>query len=105
VAALAAVQSQEAVRRDAAPQERVGLVLDEPRQVGAGAGLGMGDEAIGVLLRQALQRGLLRSVALTVNRGAIGRPLRSSSSVGVLTSTNAGMPSASQRYTRSGTGQ
>jgi hypothetical protein len=30
---------------------------------------------LAVLLHQAVQRGLLRAVALVVNRGAIGRPL------------------------------
>ena len=45
MAALAAAQSQEAVGQDAAPQERVELVLDEPRQLRAGGGLGVRDEA------------------------------------------------------------
>jgi len=38
-------------------------------------GFGLGDEGCGVLLHQAVQRGLLRAVALVVNRGAIRRPL------------------------------
>jgi hypothetical protein len=38
VAALAAAQSQEAVRQDAAPEERIELVLDEPRQPRSGGG-------------------------------------------------------------------
>ena len=44
VAALPAAQPQEAVRQDAALQERVELVLDEARQLTAGAGLVAGDE-------------------------------------------------------------
>ena len=75
VAALAAAQPQEAVGQDAALEEGVELVLDEPRQLGSGAGLGVGDEAGRVLLHQAVQRGLLRAVALVVDRGAIRRPL------------------------------
>ena len=73
--ALAAAQPQETVRQDAALEEGVELVLDETRQLGTGAGLGVGDEAGRVLLHQAVQRGLLRSVALVAERGAIGRPL------------------------------
>jgi hypothetical protein len=65
------------VRQDAALEEGVELVLDEPGQFGAGAGLGVGgDEAGCVLLHEAIQRGLLGTVALEVDRGAIGRPLR-----------------------------
>jgi hypothetical protein len=75
VTAIAAAQSQEALRQDAALEEGVELVLDEPRQLGPGAGFGVGDEAGRVLLHQAVQRGLLRAVALVVDRGAIGRPL------------------------------
>ncbi len=75
VAALAAAQPQEAVGQDAALEEGVELVLDEPRQLGPGAGLGVGDEAGRMLLHQAVQRGLLRAVALVVDRGAIRRPL------------------------------
>ena len=33
-------------------------------------------EGRGVLLHQAVQRGLFRAVTLVVDRGAIGRPLR-----------------------------
>jgi hypothetical protein len=62
-------------RQDAALQEGFELVLDEPGQLGASAGLGVGDEAGRVLLHQAVQRGLLRTVAFVVDRGAIGRPL------------------------------
>ena len=45
------------------------------RQVGSGGGFGLGEEGRGVLLHQAVQRGLFRPVALVVNRRAIGRPL------------------------------
>ena len=69
VAALAAAQPQEAVRQDAASQEGVELVLDERPQFGAGAGLGVGDEAGRVLLHQTIQRGLLRAMALVVAPG------------------------------------
>jgi hypothetical protein len=75
VATLAASQPQEAVGQDAALEEGVELVLDEPRQLGASAGLGVGDEAGRVLLHQAVQRGLLGAVAFVVDRGAIGSPL------------------------------
>ena len=37
-------------------------------------GLGVGDEAGRKLLHQAVQRGLLRAVALLVDRGAIRSP-------------------------------
>ena len=49
--------------------------LDELRQVGAGCVFGLGEEGRGVLLNQAVQRGLLGAVAPVVNRGAIRRPL------------------------------
>jgi ABC-type cobalamin transport system permease subunit len=75
VAALAAAQPQEAMRQDAALQEGFELVLDEPGQLGASAGLGVGDEAGRVLLYQAVQRSLFRTVAFVVDRGAIGSPL------------------------------
>jgi hypothetical protein len=66
VAALAAAQPQEAVGQDAALAKGVELVLDEPQQLGAGAGF---DEAGRVLLHQAVQRGLFRSMALVMDRG------------------------------------
>ena len=75
VAAVAAAQAQEAVGQDAALQEGVELVLDEPRQVGAGSVFGLGEEGRGVLLNQAVQRGLLRAVAVVMKRGAARRPL------------------------------
>jgi len=36
----------------------------------------MGDEGCGVLLHQAVQRGLLGAVTIVVNQGAIRRPVR-----------------------------
>jgi hypothetical protein len=57
------------MRQDAALEEGVELVLDEPRQLGVRAGLGVGDEAGRMLLDQAVQRGLLRSVAFVVEPG------------------------------------
>jgi len=71
VAAIGAVQAQEAVRQDAALQERVELVFDELRQAGTKGLFGLGKEALGMLLHQAVQRGLLGSVALVVDRGAM----------------------------------
>jgi hypothetical protein len=68
MAALAAAQPQEPVRQDAALEESVELVLDEPGQLGSGAGFGVRDEAGRVLLHQAVQRGLLGAVALVVDR-------------------------------------
>ena len=41
----------------------------------ASGGLGLGEEALGVLLHQAVQRGLLGAVALAVHRRAIRRPV------------------------------
>ena len=63
------------MREDAAFEESVELVFDELRQVGAGSVFGLGEEGCGVLLHQAVQRGLLRAVTLVVDRGAIRRPL------------------------------
>jgi hypothetical protein len=63
------------MRQDAALEEGVELVLDESRQFGSGAGLGVSDEAGRVLLHQAVQRGLLWAVAFVVQRGAVRRPL------------------------------
>ena len=56
-------------------QEGVELILDESRQVGASLGLSLLEEGRGVLLHQAVKRGLFRAVALVVDRGAIRRPL------------------------------
>ncbi len=60
---------------DAALEEDSELVVDEPGQRRSVDGFGMGDEAGRVLLQQAVQRGLLRTVALLVDRGAIRRLL------------------------------
>ena len=73
VAARAAAQPQEPVGQDAALQEGVELVFDEPRQFTAGTGLSVRDEAAHVLLHQAVQRGLLGTVALVVHRARRGR--------------------------------
>jgi len=70
------MQAQKAVGQDAAFEEGVELVLDELRQAGAGCGLSLLEEGRGVLLHQAVQRGLLGSVALVVDRGAVRRPDR-----------------------------
>ena len=45
------------------------------RQVGAGSVFGLGEEGRGVLLNQAVQRGLLGAMAVVVDRGAIRRLL------------------------------
>jgi hypothetical protein len=58
-------------RQNAAFEEGVELVLDELRQVGSGSVFGVGEESRCVLLHQAVQRGLLGSVARAVDRGAI----------------------------------
>ena len=76
VAAVATVQAQEAVGQDAAFEEGVELVFDELRQVGPGGHLCLGDEGGGVLLHQAVQRGLLRAAALVVERARVGGPRR-----------------------------
>jgi len=76
VAAVATAQPQEAVGQDAALQEGVEIVLDELRQVGAGCGLSLLEKCRGVLLHQAVQRGLLGPVTFVVDRGAIRRPDR-----------------------------
>jgi len=73
VAAIGAAQAQEAVRQDAALQERVELGFDELRQAGTKGLFGLGKEALGVLLHQAVQRGLLGSVALVVHRARSSR--------------------------------
>jgi len=58
VPAPAAAQPLEALVQDAALEEGVELVLDEPRQLGATARFGVGHEAGRVRLHQAAQRGL-----------------------------------------------
>ena len=59
------------VRQNAALQESVELVFDELRQAGAKGLFGLGEEALGMLLHQAVLRGLLGAVTLVVDRGAI----------------------------------
>ena len=59
--------------KDAAIEEGMELVLHELRQVGSGDNFGLRKERGGVLLHQALQLGLLRAVALIVDRGEVGR--------------------------------
>ena len=63
------------MRQDAELEEGVELVFDEARQLSAGAGLGVRDEAGRVLLHKPVQGGLLGAVVLVVNRGAIRRTL------------------------------
>ena len=75
MAAVAAEQAQEAVGQDAAFEERVELILDGLRQVGAGSVFGPGKEGRGVVLNQAVPLGLLGAVALVMNRGVIRRQL------------------------------
>ncbi len=71
VAAILAAQAQEAVGQDAAFEEGVELVFDELRQPGTGALFGLGEERRGMLLHQAVQRGLLGAATRAVDRGAI----------------------------------
>jgi hypothetical protein len=73
VAAVASAQAQETVRHHAALEEGVEFVRHELRQLGAHGCLGFGEEGRGVLLDQALQRGLFRAVPIAVNRGGIRR--------------------------------
>lgn len=75
VATVASAQAQEAVGQDAALQEGVDFGFDEQRQVSACSVFGLRDEGRGVLLQQAVQRGLLRAVAPVLNRGAVRRTL------------------------------
>lgn len=56
--AFAAAQPEEAVGEDAALEEGVELVFDEPGQFTAGADLGVRDEAGRMLLHQSIQHGL-----------------------------------------------
>ena len=64
VAVVTATQAQEAVGQDAALPEGVELVLHKLRQVGAGCGLGLLEESRGVLLHQAVQRGLICTIPI-----------------------------------------
>jgi hypothetical protein len=59
MAAVAAAQAQEPVGQDAALQEGFELVTDELRQPGTCGLFGLGEETLGMLLHQAVQRGLL----------------------------------------------
>lgn len=59
----------------AANSRRGGIVLDEFRQRDAGGCLHVGEEGLGALLHQAVQRGLLGAARLIVNSGASGRRL------------------------------
>lgn len=52
----------------------VDFVLDDMGQIRSGAGFGLCDEAGRMLQHQAVQRGLLGSVAIVVDRGAIRGP-------------------------------
>jgi hypothetical protein len=61
-----AAQAQEAVGQDAASEEGVELVLHKLRQVGPGGSFGLGEEGGGMLLYQAVLRGLLEAVTLVV---------------------------------------
>ena len=72
--AVAAAQLQEAMSLYVTCDEGVELVFDELRQVGAGSVFGLGKEGRGVLLHQAVKRGLFRAVTLVVNWGAVRRP-------------------------------
>jgi len=74
VAAVVAAQAQEAVGEDAAFQEGTELVPHKQRRIGASHGLSLLEEGGGVLLHQAVQRGLLGAVALVASRGAFGHP-------------------------------
>ena len=61
-----ALPTSKVAYEDAALQEGVELVLHKLRQLGAGCGLGLLEESRGVLLHQAVQRGLFGAVALAV---------------------------------------
>ena len=76
VAAVTAAQPQEAAGQDAALQEGIELVLHKLRQAGAGCGLSLLEEGGGVLLHEPVQHGLLRAVALVVDRDAVRCPDR-----------------------------
>ena len=75
MAAVATAQPKETVRQDAALNKRVELVLDELRQAGAGGHFSLGGRGLGVLLHHAVERRLLETVALAVDRRAIRRPM------------------------------
>jgi hypothetical protein len=62
------------VRQNAAFEERFKLVLDELRYAGPCAGFYLSEEGRGVLLNEAIQRGLFGTVAFVLNPSAIGQP-------------------------------
>jgi len=62
-------------RQDAALKKGVELVLDELEQLRSGAGLGVSDEAGRMLLHEAVQGGLLGTMAFVVDWCAIRCPL------------------------------
>jgi len=70
----AAMQTQKTVGRDAAFEAGVERLFDELRQAGSGCCLGLLEEGGGVLLHQAVKRGLFGAVVRVVNRGAVWRP-------------------------------
>ncbi len=61
----------------------IGSVTDELRQSGTCGLIGLGEETLSVLLHQAVQRGLLGSVALVADRGAIAMRPPGVASVGL----------------------
>jgi len=71
VPAIGAARAHEAVRQNSAYDLRVELAFDELRQASASDRLSLAEEALGVLLHQAVQRSLLGAVALVMDRGAI----------------------------------
>jgi len=70
VAALASAQPQEAAGQDAALEEGIELVFDEPVQLGTRARFGVGNEAGRMPLHQPTQQGLLGAVAFVEWTGA-----------------------------------
>jgi hypothetical protein len=66
------MQSQEAVRQDAALKAGVELVLHELRHLCPGGRLCLGNERRGVLPHQSVQRGLVGAVTFVVERGTAG---------------------------------
>ena len=63
--------------QNAAVEKGLKFVPHKLQQVGARCSLGLIEEGGGVLLDQAVQRGLRRSVALAVDWGAVLSPDRS----------------------------
>lgn len=74
--APASRRSQEAAGPDAASQETVELVLHKRRRIGTSGGLSPLEEGRSMPLHQAVQRGVSRAVAPSVNRGATRLPFR-----------------------------